>query len=155
MIEGSGVLAYIQHDPVEARRLIDAGVELWRTVDNDARLCFALAYRGLLARQSGDPVTARASCEEALTYSFLEPHLRTGHRLALSQLGYLAEAEDDRATARRLQEESLRVARGLSAMDLAIQLNNVAVVTLRMGDMNGADGYFREALALSRDIAAA
>jgi predicted ATPase/DNA-binding CsgD family transcriptional regulator len=152
-IEGAGTLAYVQRDLVEARRLMDAGVELWRTVGDGPRLAFALAYRGMLARDSGDPVTARASCTESLTIPIARSH-GSGHRLALSVLGFIVEAEGDGAAARRLQEESLAVAREISPMDTALQLTNAGVVALHAGEVDTAAGYYREGLQLSRDIAA-
>jgi non-specific serine/threonine protein kinase len=151
-LEGAGVLAYIQDDPLGARRSIDASVELWRAADRCPRLAFALAYQGMLARHSGDLVTARASCEEAVAIPIAPPH-RTGHRLALSVLGHLAESEGDLTTARRLQAESLQAAREATPMDVALQLNNVGIVSLRAGAISEAAAAYREALQRSRESA--
>jgi predicted ATPase/DNA-binding CsgD family transcriptional regulator len=154
VFEGAGSLADMQHDAVEARRLLDASVELWRTVGNGRRLAAALAMRGMLARHGNDPATARASCQEALTIR-LEPSHRFGHRLALSVLGFIAEGEGDHATARRLLKESLQVAReSTSPLEIALQLNNLGIVALRHGDDGEATGFYLEALRLSWDIAA-
>jgi non-specific serine/threonine protein kinase len=155
VLEGAGSLADMQHDAVEASTQLDASVQLWRTVGDNRRLAAALAMQGMLARHGGDPVAARAACDEALTIPVEPPH-RFGHRLALSVLGFIAEGEGDRSRARQFLEESLRVARlNASPMEIALQLNNLGVVALRDRRDGEAAGYYREALRLAWEIGAA
>jgi len=107
---------------------------------------------GVLAREQGDYVAARASHEESLA---LRRKIgdREGIASSLSNLGSVAHEQGDFPGAEALYEESLAIRRELGdRQGMATSLNNLGLLARERGDYPTARRFHEASLALDREI---
>ena len=107
---------------------------------------------GNLQLRQGDPVVARALCEEALAIArnLKDPWLT---QQSLNGLGNVAGALGEFSMAQSLYEESLAIARERAdRVRIAILLNNLGYLTFQQGQYSAARAWHEESLAIRRQL---
>ncbi len=143
-------LARRQGDFDRAVEAYEAGLEIFRTLDDSSGIATALNNLGVVAQDRGDYARARELLTEALTYFESEDdQLRSA--ACLNNLGLVARRSGDLPEAQRLYERSLSLWTELEEpLRQALSLNNLGVVAYAMGDGQTAEARYREALAAYR-----
>ena len=136
---------------MEGRRAYEAVLAL----DGDAPLLAIQQCRnglGIMLAELGEFDAAEAAFTKALELAReLDDTARVGG--ALSNLGNLAQFRGDLAEARRLLNDAIDCYAGAgSERNRAIVTSNLGIVEFRDGDLEAADGVFRGALSLAREI---
>jgi predicted ATPase/DNA-binding CsgD family transcriptional regulator len=128
----------------------EAGLAIFRTLDDSSGIATALNNLGVVAQDRGDYARARELLTEALTYFESEgDQLRSA--ACLNNLGLVARRSGDLPEAKRLYERSLAAWTDLDEpLRQALSLNNLGVVAYAMGDSATAEDRYREALAAYR-----
>jgi predicted ATPase len=150
-LSADGMLARLQGDYSQARRSLEACLELGRAAGEKRWVAVALNGLGLVARRQGDPETAAALYEESLALS-----RETGDRRdiinALANLAGVVNAQGDHRRAAALYEESLAFSRETGdRLGIAADLNNLANTVFDLGDYERARTLYEESDALYRE----
>jgi MalT-like TPR region len=148
----AGCLAYLQDDYVEATALLEAGLALFRDLDDRPGIGFAACWLGgtLVARRDLDRAAVLA--EEALAVA-RELDDDEGLRQALDLSALAADLRGEVGEARRLYEECLALARRHGDGTKIVQaLACLAIVGIEEGDHAAARRWGEEGLALARTL---
>jgi predicted ATPase/DNA-binding SARP family transcriptional activator len=148
LLFAAGSLEALRGGGAEARALLNDAAALAAAHGDEALEAYALTYVGMTWAGHGDP-RGREPCERAARWFESRGDLY-GLRLALLLLGISAIAEGDLERAETMNREGVVVARrfGLDR-ELAVSLQNLAMVYLIKRDIDRAEPAVREALAAS------
>jgi predicted ATPase/DNA-binding SARP family transcriptional activator len=148
LLFAGGALAALQGRP-DARALLVEARELARRYGDERLHAYASNYLGMTYAGSGQPEAAPL-CHEAAEWFRAHGDLY-GLRLSLLLLGSAATYQGRLEEGRRLNEEGVEVARRFGLpRELAISLQNLAIVHLVARDFARAEAHVREALSESR-----
>ncbi len=134
-----------------ARPILEEALALSREI-NHTNLPMILTYLGIIAREEGDYVGARARMEEALesARSFGSESFES---VALNSLGDLARLEGDYEKAGRLYDQLMsKPLRNVALFTRPGQLHNQAYVAHHFGDDARAIRQFKDAIDMYRDM---
>jgi len=148
-----GWLARCQSDTTAQERL-EESVRLWRACGPRGKtgLAYALAELGEEMRWRGDPDTARALHEEAITL-FREQDDRWGLAYSLSMLGLAIRDQGDFALARSSINESIALWRDVGELwELGVSTRFLGLVALRQGDYEVARCHYADYLVITRRL---
>jgi predicted ATPase/DNA-binding CsgD family transcriptional regulator/Tfp pilus assembly protein PilF len=147
-----GNLALDLGDYEVARIGYEAGLALWRTIDDRRGLASSYNGLGLLAFYQADYPEARRLHEASLAIR-RESDDRQGLGNSYSNLGNVANAEGDYVRARELHEQALAVRQGMGdSGGVAFTLFNLGDVARQQGDLERARRLFDQSLGLFRDV---
>ena len=148
---GAGWLANGQGDFDEARTRLEAGIALYRELEDHNSTALTLMSLSWVALRQGDPVRATKALEESLAlYRVLES--RQGIANVLDNLSIVALNRNDAAGAQRFAEESLTIQRELSnARGVASSLINLGEALRAQQELTTAANVVSEALLISRE----
>ena len=112
VLNGAGVLAFVQGDKAASRALFEESLALSRSLADKQGTASMLNNLGIMAHQEGDPLAARALYEESLAIR-RELGDKWGIGASLNNLGLVAQELGEYDEARSLHEESLAIRREL------------------------------------------
>jgi predicted ATPase/DNA-binding CsgD family transcriptional regulator len=139
-------------DYERARAGYDAGLVLWRSIDDRRGLASSFNGLGLLAFYQADYAEARRLHEESLELRRVIDD-RQGLGNSLSNLGNVYSAEGDFARARDFHEQALAVREGMgNTGGVAYTLFNLGDIARKEGDLERARRLFDQSLALFREV---
>ncbi len=146
-------LAFIQSDYERAEPLFKASLALYRELEDQPGIAFALSLLGSLAWTQGDMAAARSMTEEALAISRQVDDME---RIALTLfiLGLLASSQGEYTRAVALFEESVATYRASgNKRGIAHSLSQLAQVLLvSQADQTRISPLLEECLALSQEV---
>lgn len=151
VLEGLGVLAYMQSDYPSARAAGEEALAIWQALGERSGTAWMLHLRGRVAYETGDYSRAESTYDQALG---MYRQLGDSHGIAdmLNVLGVIASAvfgEHDRA--RSLYEESLELRRKIGDLiGISQSLSNLGWEAMETGDYRRARSLCEESLALLR-----
>jgi tetratricopeptide (TPR) repeat protein len=148
----AGELALWPGDYQDSQELAEAGLALYRELQDRSGIASALNLLALVAFYQNDYPRARALFEQALGIS-----REIGHRVreanALNGLGMVTGIQGDYAAAWALCEASLAIQRELGdSRGIAGTLNLLGQLAESQGDYPTAQARFEEALAINRAV---
>lgn len=147
----AGVLAQGRFDREPARVLLEESLAIFRRLEDEEGVAYALGGLGLVALGQGRHEEGIVLVEEAISL-FLELGLKWP---ASPMLGYAAAAslsQGDIARARRSAEKGLSLAREIGSGDaLYITLHVLAAIALAEGDRDRASRLSNEGLTISAE----
>jgi predicted ATPase/DNA-binding CsgD family transcriptional regulator/Tfp pilus assembly protein PilF len=148
----SGILTGRQGNSVQATRLLEESLAVWRTVGDKKRMAEALATLGVAAQRQGHYEQATTRFEESLRLlREVGEHQWTG--IVLSNLGLIVFYQGNYKQARELSEESLALFRDNGDIrGMAAVLTNLGMMSLEQGDYARALRLCEESLALRREM---
>ncbi len=151
----AGILALNQADFKEAGVLLEAALDLFRTLDDEASAANVLERLGAAAFDQGDPARGIALYQESLTIARRLDHPRAIAN-ALRGLGRAANQQGRPAEAAAYHEEALARFRDLDdAWGTAVSLTSLGEVdSQNLGAPAHAAALYEEALALFRALGA-
>ncbi len=146
-------LAFVQSDYERAEPLFKASLALYRELEDQPGIAFALSLLGSLAWAQGDMAAARSMTEEALAISRQVDDME---RIALTLfiLGLLSSSQGDYTRAVALFEESVATYRASgNKRGIAHSLSQLAQVLLvSQADQTRISPLLEECLALSQEV---
>ena len=152
VLNGSGVLRYVQGDIEEAKHFFAQSLDLCRAVGDKPGITAALNNLGAVAVQQGDYVAAMQIHEEALALR-REMGDKWGVASSLGNLGGAAMAIGDYGRAVQYSEEALVVRRELGDKhSIAITLNNLGALAAYQHEYARSVELHEEALAIRREL---
>jgi predicted ATPase/DNA-binding NarL/FixJ family response regulator len=147
-LEAAGALAILQADWDAARRYLEQGLALSRSVGDSEGIAWALFNLGFISRLAGDYAVAGRVLGEGLVVSRAGGHL-PHEAFILFHLGFMARDEGRDEEARELLEHSLAVAeRAGFARVIGFDHESLGVLDLQAGYLSTARTHFETA----RDI---
>jgi predicted ATPase/DNA-binding CsgD family transcriptional regulator len=149
----AGHLAFIQSDYDRAESLLQESLALYRELEDQPGIAFALSMLGSVAWTKGHMVAARTLTEEALAISRqVDDMERAANSLFI--LGLLSSSQGEYARARALFEESLALQRKLqNKRGIAHTLSQLAqVLNVSQDNQARVPSLLEECLALSQEI---
>ncbi len=149
----AGHLAFIQSDYDRAEPLLQESLALYRELEDQPGIAFALSMLGSVAWTKGHMVAARTLTEEALAISRqVDDMERAANSLFI--LGLLSSSQGEYARARALYEQSMAIHRALGnkrgIAQLLCQLAQVLFVS--QADQPRVSPLLEECLALSLEV---
>ncbi len=149
---GAGTLAWRQADYTAATSHHGRALELYRALEDQPGVAFALNNLGMQLLCQGAFAQSRQLLEESL-----QVRRRLGDQAGIAEqlnnLGFLIVSQGEAAAARPLLLESLALHRRLqNKYKIAGILDNLGDVALHEGDLAAARQYFRESLGLHREV---
>jgi tetratricopeptide (TPR) repeat protein len=152
ILNGSGVLAILQSDYAAATSFLEQALDLFRALENQRGVAFALSNLGWVAHDCADVDRAAALFEESLRIR-RGLHDTWGQASSILNLGMIAISRNDPAEAARLFDESARLFRGIGdSVSLAQALTNAGWALHLVGDYTRATQLFSESLALAQRL---
>jgi non-specific serine/threonine protein kinase len=157
VLDGAGVLAYLQADPSSALRLLKESLALYRKHRYDSGVAWVLIHLAWLCFDSFRSKAAQRFVREALALCYQTAD-RQGVARCLNLLGMLAWARGDIEDSCRLHQESLAIARevgdwwgtGWALIRLGVSL--LVQVEAGQVDARSAEAVVRESLGIWRDF---
>lgn len=149
---GAGRLARQQADLAQATTHLEASLELWRTLNDQAGTALVLGNLGVVAYDQGQFEDARLLHQESLT---LRQQLgdQWGIAATLTNLGEVARQQGDEERALSLQTQSLALFRGIGdAVGAATALMNMGLLHSQRGDYALARTLLNESLLLWHEL---
>ncbi len=144
----AGRLAHLQGDEETAQVLLGASVELWRQVDDERGLGYALADLGQVRWLVGELADGRRLAAESVQ-RFRRTADRWGLGLALQDLGQALISAGELVEARRVYDEVLDIYRSLDdSWGLGLPLLGLGRVELAEGNLEPARDYLTQSLAI-------
>jgi tetratricopeptide (TPR) repeat protein len=135
-------------DPTQAREALEEALAIAREIGNSEGISNALGYLGTFTLEFGDPEGARVLFEEGLSIARQAQNMGQIGSFLLS-LGDIARMEEDFASARATYEECIPLFEATDAtMGSTFALLNLTYISLREGDLTGADRLLAESLTL-------
>ena len=154
-LHGAGQLAHYQGDDARAVPLLEAGLALWRQLEDRPGTALALLLLGIVAEDQGDYEPAVARFEEALAL-YLEGEETAWVALVRYHLGVVAYGRGDLARATALLEEALTLFRKTdNQWGITIALNYLGLLAADGGDVGRASSLLAESLDLFNQVGAA
>ena len=133
MLTRLGNLALLHGDPAEADTWHDEALALGEEVGGKLGIGFALNWRAIARRRSGDLDEAATAATAALAI-YRTAGAPIGLGLALTNLGFVAELRGDLEDAERLHHEALRAVEEHDRHTTALAIEGLAGVRARAGD---------------------
>jgi len=151
-LNAAGALAWSQGDCARATALCEAGLALYRELDDREGVALALNNLGFVAVDQGDFARATALLTESLDlYRRLDD--TWGIAQTLGDLGVVAAQQGDLARATRLLEQSLPLRRQVGdKRGIAVTLSNLGGVAADAGDYRRAEALYQENVTLARAL---
>ncbi|HSM05597.1 MAG TPA: hypothetical protein VK858_13345, partial [Longimicrobiales bacterium] len=150
LLFASGALAALQVRSADARPALEQAIALGTELGDERLVAYATNYLGLTWAGEGDPRGGEL-CRQAERWFRAHDDLY-GLRLALLLQGSTALAAGELDEAERLNREGVEVARRFGlGRELAISLQNLAVVYIVQGRLDEAEARIREALRTGRN----
>jgi predicted ATPase/class 3 adenylate cyclase len=144
-------LAESQSDYAEARKMLEACLELRRGLGNPVDIAATLSTLTLTLLQAGDTSAARAVEQEALEI-FRGLGDRVGEAIGLLHLGQISLHGGERSQARAQLEECLAIARAIKHQELEGECELVlGKAALEDEDLAQADIRFKRSLTVCRE----
>lgn len=141
-----------QGDYTAAVESYEAGLAIYRKLNDPSGIATALNNLGVVAQDRGDYDLARELLSEAHEH-FVSINDLPRSASALNNLGLVARRQGDLAAAARLYERSLALWTELGdQLRQALCLNNLGVVAYALGDAEAAERRYREALTVYRHL---
>jgi predicted ATPase/DNA-binding CsgD family transcriptional regulator len=149
---GLATLARRQGEFDRAVEAYEAGLAIFRELDDASGIATALNNLGVVAQDRGDYTRARDLLTEALDHFRAVGDLpRTA--ACLNNLGLVARRRGDLQAAVGLYEQSLEIWDQLGdQLRRALSLNNLGVVAYALGDGQTAESRYRAALSVYREL---
>ncbi|MAG37586.1 MAG: hypothetical protein CL878_15230 [Dehalococcoidia bacterium] len=151
-LAASGFLARLQGDMAAARPHAEAGLAIYREVDDLRGRADALRTAGMALAVTGDLSKARELVAESLTLWRQEEDAH-GIAHSLLSLGLVSQATGDDATAQACWEESVHFSRQLGdRFCLGVTLRELGRNAQARGDGRTAQELLAESLGLAREV---
>ncbi len=151
VLNGAGVLAYVQGDHAVARAYHEESLIIRREIGDRQGTASSLNNLGNVAFAQGDYALARAFLEESLAITREAGDL-AGIGSPLTNLGNVAFAQGDYASARAFLEEGLTVQREIGNRDgIANSLSNLSNLAFAQGDYALARAHLGECLTILKE----
>jgi predicted ATPase/DNA-binding SARP family transcriptional activator len=151
-LNGGGVLAHDQGDYDQATALLEAGLELARSLEHERGIGAALNNLGLVARSRGDYPRAAAYYHASLASARARAD-SWAIAVALSNIGAVTAWQGLHAEAVPFLSESLALRRGMGdTRGIAMVLNSLADSLLYEGGAARAGELYAESLELQRQL---
>lgn len=152
VLNGAGVLAWMQGDPTAARAHLEESISISRSIGDLSSVAGTLTNLGSVADFEGDYGSARACLEESLAIKRKVEDL-PGIASALNNLGLVTYHQGDFASARTYQQESLTRQRELgNQIGIANSLTNLGLVAAKFGEYSLARECHDESISIRREI---
>jgi predicted ATPase/DNA-binding CsgD family transcriptional regulator/Flp pilus assembly protein TadD len=149
---GLATLARRQGDYDSAIESYQAGLAIYRELDDASGIATALNNLGVVVQDQGDYDRARQLMTEAQQY-FESIGDQPRNASALNNLGLVARRQGDLAGATRLYGQSLEIWNQLGdQLRSALCLNNLGVVAYDLGNFPTAEHHYRAALGVYRQL---
>jgi non-specific serine/threonine protein kinase len=142
--------AYRAGDLAEARALAEEALAVWRELGGPTGIVSILNHLGIYLREQGDFAAARTALEEALVTARAVGD-RQSTLEALIRLGEAAQAQGDLVRTRACYEESRAISLALGEHSVRLP-HHLGTLAFDEGDYAGARRWFRESLALQREL---
>jgi predicted ATPase len=153
VLNGAGILAFVQGDYDRATALLEEALVLRREFGDKQGIATSLNNLGMVASTQGDNARAVALHAESLSL-YRELGDKMGIATSLDDLGVVAYMQGDYTQATDLHEESLALRRVLGERQgIAWSLTNLGLVSYMQGDYPRAVALHEESLALQRELA--
>jgi predicted ATPase/class 3 adenylate cyclase len=148
----AGIHAYAVYRD-EAADLLSRAVQLFEGAGDEAHHALALMFRAAaLEHVTGDMEPVRRDLGRAIALTGADDAMNLA-ATGLTIWGELERAHGNYDRARRLQEDSLTIARKTGEMRrVAMVVNNLGLIAHHLGDDEAADRMIRESLRLAFDI---
>src|SRR5579884_2229057 len=152
VLNGAGVLAWMQNDYAAARSYYAASLDIARELNDRKNTAIYLGNLGLVAMEQSDFEAARSYFEEALTIN-----REIGNKVAeandLTNLANTLRNQGDPEATAGLLEEALAIRRELGdRRGIANVLSSMGVIRHSQGDLEGTRANYEEAVAIYREI---
>jgi predicted ATPase/DNA-binding CsgD family transcriptional regulator len=152
VLTAAGTMAWSQGDFAQAAAFHEQAVQLYRDLDDQPGIAFALNNLALQVREQGSQDRATALCHESLAlYRALGD--RRGTAMLLHNLGDLAHEQGDHNRAEQLFEESLALERAIGDTWLVARtIGSLGSVVLAQDRYAAATTALTEALVTSQQL---
>jgi tetratricopeptide (TPR) repeat protein len=152
VLNGAGVLAFVQGDKAASRALFEESLALSRSLGDRQGTASMLNNLGIMVHQEGDPGAGRVLYEESLTIR-RELGDKWGIGASLNNLGLVAQELGEYDEARILHGESMAIRRELGdTLGIAGSLGNLGLVAQDLGEYDEARGLYEESLTLRKEL---
>jgi predicted ATPase/DNA-binding SARP family transcriptional activator/Tfp pilus assembly protein PilF len=152
VLNGTGILVWMQSDYTTARAYFEESLEIEREIGDRLGIASSLNSMGNVAHVQGDYSAARTYFEESMAIR-REIEDRQGIATSLNNLGNVAVNQGDYIAAQAHYEESLAIRREIGdRQDIAMSFNNLGILALHQGDYVAAQAHYEESLAIRREI---
>ena len=151
-LRNAGIAAWLQGNHRVATNRLEESAGIARWLEDERALAGTLSLLAQVVLNSGDATRARGLAEESVQLWRQLGRGSAGLGLALASLGNVAVAAASYERAVELAEESAAIFRTMGddwAVSLPVRCMGMAA--LRKGDLDAAEGHFREALELCID----
>ena len=151
-LSSAGILAWLQSDYAEARKLILMGLERKRALNDRSGVASALGNLGNIAKDEGDYSLAQSCLEEGLQIAraVQDPHVLA---VLLNSLGAIHREQGRPGQALPLLEESLELRRRSGdKRGISLTLNNLGSLLRELGEHDRTRAMQEESLRFLREI---
>ncbi|HEX8968156.1 MAG TPA: tetratricopeptide repeat protein, partial [Chloroflexota bacterium] len=152
VLNGAGALAILQADYQVATVLLDESLELWRRLDDQSGVAYALSNLGWAAYERADAAKAESLFEESLTIRRALGET-WGEAVSITNLGMIAVSRDDPSDAVERFGQSVALFRRVGdLLSLSQALANQGWATQLLGDYARASDLFAEGLRVAQRV---